>query len=115
MDNYDPNLTYSGRMATQRVKLKFQQWGYSRTETVDVGGNCLGAAIFETAIGIVYDRLIKDLDKRDIAAIILKDGKQSLECEDDDNRGEDWLADMCVSAQIMSIKASPSAKGVEHG
>ena len=94
--NYDPNLTLSGRMATQTVRLTFGQWEYRKTMDVRVGGNCRGFAVIGGAVEIARDKL----DGR----ITLKntDGDE-LTCEDDDD-DPDWLEDMLLNAQIISIE-----------
>jgi len=109
--DYDPNLTNSGRMATQTVTLTFGQWEYRKEITVDVGGNCTGLEVIDCAVGRAYDKLPRKgvyLSDDDYAYITMdnEDGTESLETEDEDGRHEDWLKDMLVEAKIIDIKPS---------
>jgi hypothetical protein len=101
--NYDPNMTLSGRMAKQTVKLTFQMWE-SKAEIIEVvGGNCTGLTVIDCAVGNAYEGL--DLDHYGDTEIILNspDGG-TLSCSDDGGRGDDWLKDMLVKAEIVEIK-----------
>lgn len=101
--NYDPNMTTSGRKATQKVRLTFGQWEYRYTTEVDVGGNCTGLYVIQCAIGIVLDKCYhQDLEMCRIS--MTKNGSEDvLECEDEDGKAEDWLESMLISAEIISI------------
>lgn len=97
--DYDPNLTTSGRMAKQRVRLTFALWQYRHTVEVEVGGNCTGLDVIECAVGNVYDGLPSNTE------IVLTDQEgETLGCRDDDLEGEDWLKDMLIAAEIISIQ-----------
>lgn len=116
--NYDPNLTCSGNMATQRVRLTFGYWQYRAEIDVSVGGNCTGLAVIDCAVGNAY----KTLEQRGIygtdetyAVIVMVDPAKSdstLECGEDDGgdvlRGDFWLKDMLIGAEITSIAPAPS-------
>lgn len=103
--NYDPNMTNSGRMAKQTVRLTFAQWEYRKTVEVVVGGNCTGLTVIECAVDNLYD----SLDETDFGSVQLEleamDGSgDTLCCEDDEGHGEEWLKDMLISAEIVSIR-----------
>ena len=101
--NYDPNLTSSGNTAKQTVELTFQQWAYSTTRTVTVGGNCTGLSVIETALESVYDAL--PTTGYDAAYIDMTDADQGvLTVEDLDERDYDWLNSLLVSARIIAIE-----------
>lgn len=103
MMNYDPNMTNSGRMAKQTVKLTFQLWEYKTEIEEVVGGNCTGLTVIEAAITNAYDRLAPD---RGVPIIMLTNSNgDQLECGDEEDKGEDWLGDMLVKAEITAIEA----------
>jgi hypothetical protein len=103
--NYDPNLTNSGSMATQRVRLTFGQWHWRRTVETTVGGNCTGFEVISTAIESVWEDLPGADHDSEIALIWLANAEgDELLCEDDDRRGSDWLKDMLISAEIVAIE-----------
>jgi hypothetical protein len=108
--NYDPNLTLCGRTATQTVKLRFQMWESTTERTVTIGGNCTGLTVMRSAVGKVYDDLVESLPEDEPAEITLvnRDG-DTLICEDEEDQGEDWLADMCVSIEIVEIQGDTTA------
>lgn len=108
--NYDPNLTYCGRRAKQRVRLTFGQWDYRKTIEVEVGGNCLGMTVIKSAVGIAYDQLeqrgIYGTDETYAVVMLQKLGipEEQLECGDEENHGDEWLSDMLIAAEIISIE-----------
>lgn len=108
--NYDPNLTYCGRRAVQRVRLTFGQWDYRKTMEVEVGGNCLGMTVINCAVGIAYDRLeqrgIHGSDETYAVVMLQKldSQEEELECCDEENHGDEWLRDMLIAAEILSIE-----------
>ena len=102
--NYDPNMTNSGRMAKQTVKMTFQQWGYTADMIEIVGGNCSGMDVIDCAVENAYESLQED---RGCPYIILTDAEgNTLQCEDDEDKGEYWLKEMLVKAEITAIEAS---------
>ena len=109
--NYDPNLTSSGNMADQKVKLTFAQWEYRVEMTATVGGNCTGLTVIRSAVGSAFDTLPYRTDgPHEITSIVMTNAAgDTLECEDEDERGEDWLADMLIGAEIVSIVAQDEA------
>jgi len=110
--DYDPNMTLCGRMAKQTVRLTFAMWKHRATVEVEVGGNCTGLTVIDCAVGMAYDQLeqkpfLNDQCKRDSCAVILMPSMESdsvLECTDEELKGDDWLKDMLVSAEILAIR-----------
>lgn len=109
--NYDPNYTLCGRMADQTVRLTFGQWEYRTTMDVVVGGNTNGLSVIECAVDFAYEKLETipffndETGENDEMAVI---HLGNLECKDDDLRGEEWLKDMLIGAEIINIE--PEAK-----
>tara|TARA_B100000700_G_scaffold88627_1_gene99915 strand:- start:27740 stop:28114 length:375 start_codon:yes stop_codon:yes gene_type:complete len=105
IQNYDPNMTLSGRKAQQQVELVFQVWDYTAKFTVPVGGNCTGLSIMDSAIGTIYEDLPGlPYDEETPMLILYNAAGEPMECADDEDRDEDWLKDMLVSARILSIE-----------
>lgn len=103
--DYDPNLTSSGRMAKQIVKLVFGLWKYRTERSVTVGGNCTGLHVIGSAVSSVYNDLksIKYNGKHYARITLTNSEGDELECEDEDYRCHDWLSDMLVGAEIVAI------------
>lgn len=107
--NYDPNLTNSGNMAFQAVRLTFAMWDYRAVMEVTVGGNCRGLTVIDCAVENAYEKLEQRgiYCSADTYAVInmtkIGNPEEILECGDDENHGEDWLKDMLVSAEIIAI------------
>jgi Lar family restriction alleviation protein len=102
---YDPNRSISDN---QLVRLKFQQWSSSRTFDVAVSGNTRGVDVIEAAIMDVYSKLstvaVGFGNESSIAVLELFDSEgNTLELEDDEESAEDWLKEMLVSAEIISL------------
>ena len=113
--NYDPNLTTCGGMATQTVRLTFGMWEYRKTMEVEVGGNCTGLTVIDCAVGIAYEQLeqLGVYGSKQTYAVInmpkIDDPEEILECDEgsdgwDRLRGDDWLKDMLISAEIIAIR-----------
>lgn len=99
MKNLDPNITWGKKT----FKLTFMAWDYKETVETTVGGNCRAFDNLDSALSNVYDKLPRD--EYDTSYIILKRGDgETLHCEDDDCRSEDWLRDMLVSAELVSVE-----------
>lgn len=100
---YNPNCAISDRM---EVEVTFGAWDYRKTLKAVVGGNCRGLDIINCAIGSICDDLpsYPNNDEDGVAIIVLEneDGG-TLECEDEEGRGEDWLKEMVISARIISL------------
>lgn len=105
MMNYNPNMTCSGRMAKQVVRLTFGQWEFRKTIDVTVGGNCTGLGVIDSAVGIAFDKLDSDGYSGVFIVMGRADG-ETLRVQDDEERGDDWLKDMIISAEIVSIEES---------
>lgn len=110
--DYDPNLTLCGRMARQKVRLTFGIWEYRKTVEVEVGGNCTGLTVIDCAAGMAYEQLEQrpfynhDRGHDDNYAVIVMENADgdTLDTGDEDLQGEDWLKDMLISAEIISIE-----------
>jgi hypothetical protein len=116
VDIYSPNFEWG----KTHVEIVLQQWDHRAVEVVEVGGNCHGFGVMETAIGVLLESLPGD----ERASIILTDPEGNrLHCEDDDDRQEEWLKDMVVSVRIIAlthptlneIRARNGAPPVEGG
>lgn len=110
--NYDPNITSCGNMATQTVRLTFGLWQYRVQVEVTIGGNCTGLDVISAAVGAVYDKLERRMvygAEDDYAELVMASPESpddTLLCGDDDPdgpTGEAWLANMLISAEIISI------------
>jgi len=108
---YDQSLCFDGKVAIQEVKLTFGLWEYRKEVVTTVGGNCLGLNVIRAAVENVYDNLkIRTQGKYGIMeGIILEDSNgNSLETFDVEQEGCQWLENMLISAEIISI--NPSGK-----
>lgn len=103
--NYDPNLTNSGNMADQVVQLTFARWDYRLVVEVTVGGNCTGLSVIRAAVSNFFDTLpFKTYGTHEISSVVLtKPNGDALEDEDEDEDGDDWLGEMLIKAEIVSI------------
>ncbi|MFG0465581.1 DUF5406 family protein [Pseudomonas putida] len=110
--NYDPNLTCSGNMASQAVRLTFGLWQYRVQVEVTIGGNCTGLDVISAAVGAVYEKLERrnvygcNEDYAELVMASPESPSDVLLCADDDPdgpHGEDWLASMLIGAEIVSI------------
>lgn len=107
--NYDTNLVTGGRMAKQRVRLVFGWLEYRKTMEVDVGGNCTGLTVIRAAVNNAFEELPAESYAGDAwAYIVLGEGEKTCMVSDEDGDGEDWLADMLISAEIISIEPDNS-------
>lgn len=104
--DYDVNLTFNGRIASQTVTLVFGQWTYRAAHTLHVKGNITGLDVISSALKQLYESLEYTEHKgKQYARITMEspNGEETLECSDDDYRQEDWLAEMLIRAEITSI------------
>lgn len=108
--NYDPNLTSCGHYARQTVRLTFGQWDYRKTFEVQVGGNCNGLSVIESALDQVLEGLPTALHDDELSVLILeriRDGEvDELVCEDEQFRYDYWLKQMLIAAEIVAIVPS---------
>lgn len=104
--NYDPNIRWNDTV----VELRLQQWEYSGTLRVVVGGNCKGRSVLESAMelddenSIMYNgcgfEVVEDDDGEYWFKCTLIDAENNeLEVEEE----IDDLDDFIVSATIISI------------
>lgn len=104
LTDFDPNMVACGRAVKQTVRLTFGCWRYRGTFEVEVRGNITGLDAIRYAVELLYESLPSvvvtedDLECDMEMATIELDG---ITCDDDDLRGEEWLADMLVSAEII--------------
>ncbi|HHR8173545.1 DUF5406 family protein [Salmonella enterica] len=104
LTDFDPNMVACGRAVKQTVRLTFGCWRYRGTFEVEVRGNITGLDAIRYAVELLYESLPSvvvtddDLECDMKMATIELDG---ITCDDDDLRGEEWLADMLVSAEII--------------
>jgi hypothetical protein len=114
--NYDTDLTCSGRMAKQSVRLTFGLWWYRAVLDVEVEGNCTGIVVINCAVDTAYSQLeqrsirMSDQTYAVLNMPSLKDPDDILESSEDDGgdrlRGEGWLKDLLISAEIIAISAA---------
>lgn len=107
--DYDPNLTNSGRMAKQTVRLTFGLWEYRKSFEVEVGGNCTGLTVIDAAVGKVLEELPTAAWGDDEVSVIVLDKTvdgelDQLEVEDEELKYDDWLKDMLIAAEIVAIR-----------
>jgi hypothetical protein len=97
ISDYNPNIEWGKRT----VEIVLMQWAYKATFTLDVGGNCTGFSVIESAVGNLYEQLLGDAD---FARVTLTNATgDTLLCEDEEEEEEDvWLQRMVVSAQIVA-------------
>ncbi|MDR2597252.1 MAG: DUF5406 domain-containing protein [Treponema sp.] len=102
--NYDPNLVFCGRMATQTVQLTFGLWEYRKAIVVTVGGNCRGLSVIEAAVENVYNQLSNapHASEAKTMTLVNKKGEEMETTEDE----EDWLKNMLIKAEIIAIRPS---------
>ncbi len=95
---YSPNIAWG----KQHVEVTVKQWAYSATHIVRIGGNCRGFDVMESAVSQVCDLAREGVPEGCPPRLILKaPNGDTLECDDDDDRGEEWIKDMTVSVQIV--------------
>jgi hypothetical protein len=117
---YSPNIKWGH----QHVEVVLMQWGYSKTIKVDVGGNCHGMSVIDCAAGIICDQLYDEAEVDGAITLVLENAAgDTLLCEDEEDRGLDWIKDMIVSAQIVGwtpptineVRKMNGAKPVKDG
>lgn len=96
---YDPNMDWS----EQTVEIAYQSWDYRATVQVQIGGNCMGHSIMESAVSSHADKLVEEQGEYPVLVLTNMAG-ETLETSFDDDFGDDvetWLADMCVGLRII--------------
>ncbi len=101
--NYNPDRTMRDR---QKVKLVLARWDYRAEFEQEVSGNCRGLTIIETAVENVYADLPSAYpdDAAGPCVLTLKGPKGELEVVDDEEQGVDFLNDMLLSAEVVSLE-----------
>lgn len=118
---YSPNIEWG----KQKVEIVLMQWGYKGKFAVEVGGNCRGMSVIDCAISILYESFLpKEGDDDAPCRFELKNRKGGkLLCADDEDRGDDYIKNMVVSAQIVGwtpptinqVRKMNGAKPVKDG
>ncbi|MEQ1969381.1 DUF5406 family protein [Xenorhabdus nematophila] len=104
--NYNPNLTLCMRNAEHVVRLTFARWEYRQVVDVTVTANIRGLDVISQAVQNLYDSLPTtplfndDTGEDDEMAVFHVD---ILECTDEGLEGVDWLNEMLIKAEIISI------------
>lgn len=101
LQDYDPNITAAG--CNHSVRLVFGQFEYRAAFIAIVGGNCSGLTIIESAIEAVFESLP---DSGGVASLIMQsisDEDDECQFDDDEDQGSDFLKDMLISAEIISV------------
>ena len=81
--------------------LTLGRWEYSRKVEVEVYGNSSGVTTLKWAVGNLFDKIYKE---HGTTSIILEDSDgNTLKCSDDEDEQEDWLGNMVIAAEIISI------------
>jgi hypothetical protein len=93
---HDPNMYW--HKCTYAITL--MQWDYSKIFEVEVGGNVRGFDLLETAVEVLYGDLEVDDDDRLVIELKNPDG-ETLLCQDDEDREEDWIKEMVVSVVLV--------------
>lgn len=102
--NYDPNI----RHAVQRVRLYYAWHNYRGQAEVVVTGDYRGLEVLEWALGLHYEQLAIATGELP-AQLQLQDALGDVEVvEDNMLMATDWLQDMLVGAQILSIEPGPA-------
>lgn len=95
INEYSPNI----RWGKQHVEIVLMRWGYSESFTVDVGGNCTGFDVIETAVNLLAEEL-------EGTVTLKKADGDGLVCDIDEGEfDEDWVKSMLVSARIIGWTA----------
>jgi hypothetical protein len=103
--NFDPNFTLCGGTASQVVHLVFGKWEYRQEMYMTVKGNARGLSVISAAVSMAYDYLLGRCTNTIYAHIELvnQEGDTLLD-EDDEGKEIDWLEEMLISAEIISIE-----------
>ncbi|EOH0863289.1 DUF5406 family protein [Salmonella enterica subsp. enterica] len=105
LTDFDPNMVACGRWVKQTVRLTFGCWRYRGTFEVEFRGNVTGLEAIRTAVEKLYQSLpsvvVTDDDDQECEMEMATIELDGITCDDDELRGEEWLADMLVSAEII--------------
>lgn len=110
LKTYDPNLA-TNLKSVHVLEVTFQAWDCRAVHRAEVGGNCRGFENFETALGMIYDALPSAhplSNGGDIATLILtNEAGDTLECQDEDGIGEEFLQRYVVGVRVLSVDIRP--------
>lgn len=97
--NYDPNMDWS----EQTVEITYQSWYYRATVQVQIGGNCMGHSVMESALSSHADKLVDEQGEYPDLVLTNAAGDTLETSFDNDTNGdvEGWLSDMCVGLRII--------------
>ena len=112
MLNYDPNTTRNHE-CTQFVKIKVQQWEYSKTYKTTVNGNAAGFDVIRYAIEKIVEDMIDQAENEPLIIIMTAENGDTLETNliemvgtigfDEDDIIE-VFKQMVVSAEILDLQ-----------
>lgn len=101
--DYDPNKFSLFHESTHKVKLIFGMWKYRAEVIKEVGGNCSGLSVINSAIDSVYEEL-PCLKGTKIPFIMMTDEQgNTLECADEEDDGYEFLPSMLLCAEITDF------------
>lgn len=107
--NYDPNLTPD---TVQHVVLTLAMWEYRAELHVMVNGNLLGFDVMKHAVEAAYDD-VADTSERAGHPVprveLVQPGTtppEKMIVEDEDDRGANWLSELVIAAEIVSVAQS---------
>ena len=112
MLNYDPNITRN-HQCTQFVRIKVQQWEYSKTYETTMTGNAPGFYVIKFAIEKIVENLIDQAENEPIIVTMAAENGDTLETNLIEMAGilgpvEDDIIDafkeMIVSAEIFDLQ-----------
>lgn len=97
--DYDPNLDNCGSRTKKQVRLTFALWEARRVVEVEVYGNLRGEWLVSRAVELVYE------STTDTGGFTLHypDGDELL-CTDDMDEKEQWIFEMLVGFEVLSIE-----------
>lgn len=96
---YDPN---HWGLDAHVVEVVLRQWDYSATHVLEVKGGATGFSLLENAICLLYWCLEEEFEAGSLVQVILTDPEgNTLLCEDEEDREDEWLKDLVVSVRIL--------------
>jgi hypothetical protein len=111
--NYDPNFAHS--MAKKTVRVTLGAWDYRRVIDVEISGNTFGLDVIEAACRAIWEDLptltdpFTDEDSGVARLVMTRPAEggegdpDTLTIDDEDERGDEWIADMVVAAEVIAI------------
>lgn len=101
--NLDPNLAYSWSRAKYTIRLMFGCWDYRLVKVVEIKTNMRGFDVAEAAVATMMEELWGDSDRCPSISLYNIDG-DILECDDDEDKGEEWLKELLIGYEIISME-----------